>query len=197
MLGRARGSGAVEAAAAEEREAGPEQSPLEQTPADEPTPTIEALVEAHHRAVYAYAYRLTGRTQDAEDLVQQTFLVAQEHLDQLREARRAKGWLMAIARSQYSRLCRRKRPFLADDAEIELEQIAVDGEDETSIDRERLQAALDRLPPDSRTVLLMYYMEHLSYKQIAADLGVPIGTVMSRLARAKRRLRSWLGKERP
>ena len=102
---------------------------------------------------------------------------------------------MAIARSQYSRLCRRKRPFLADDAEIELEQIAVDREDDTLIDRERLQTALDRLPADSRTVLLMYYMEHLSYKQIAAALDVPIGTVMSRLARAKRRLRSWLGKE--
>ncbi len=174
--------------------AGSERSETELTEAQEPILPIEELVRCYHRAVYAYAYRLTGRTQDAEDLAQQTFLVAQQHLVQLRDPDRARGWLLAIARSQYCRLCRRKRPFLADDADIELEQLAADGDDGMRIDEEQLQAALNKLTPDYRTVVLMYYMEHLSYREIARELEIPIGTVMSRLARAKAQLRILLGK---
>lgn len=157
--------------------------------------TIDALVADHHRAVYVYAYRLTGRVQDAEDLTQQTFLVAQKKLDQLRESARARAWLLAICRSQYCRLCRKKRPFLADDAEIELDSVASCSDDDGGLDSEKLQMVLDQMSPPFRTVILMYYMEQLSYREIADRLGVPIGTVMSRLARAKTRLRSAFGGE--
>jgi RNA polymerase sigma factor (sigma-70 family) len=60
---------------------------------------------------------------------------------------------------------------------------------EREIDAERLQAAIDSLEDDFKTTLLLFYFEHRSYREIAETLGVPIGTVMSRLARAKARLR--------
>ncbi len=172
------------------------QIPVSQIPMTQmDEPNIDDLVREHHRAVYAYAYRLAGNSQDAEDVTQQAFLVAQQNLSQLRSLERARGWLLAIARSQYCRLCRRKRPFLADDAEIELEQIATQGDDGPEYDEERLQAALETMSPPYRMVVLMYYMEHHSYREIAEQLEIPIGTVMSRLARAKSQLRLALGGE--
>src|SRR5476651_2130949 len=64
-------------------------------------PTIEALVEAHYAALYRYAYRLSGSSQQAEDLTQETFCLAQSKLHQLREPERAKSWLFSILRNAY------------------------------------------------------------------------------------------------
>src|SRR5476651_2568409 len=64
-------------------------------------PTIEALVEAHYAALYRYAYRLSGASQEAEDLTQETFCLAQTKLDQLRDESRAKSWLFTILRNAY------------------------------------------------------------------------------------------------
>jgi RNA polymerase sigma-70 factor (ECF subfamily) len=155
----------------------------------DPRPDIVTLVTEHHAAVYRYAFRLTGSAVDAEDLVQQAFLLAHQRLAQLREASRAAGWLMAIVRNCFLKDKRRTRPSepLLD------EPLGPDDEEFPDwVDPEQLQLALGQLPDEARAILLMFFFEDCSYKEIAESLNVPIGTVMSRLSRAKTRLRQLL-----
>lgn len=149
------------------------------------------LVTRHYAELYAYAYRLTGRTADAEDLTQQTFLAACAAYSTLRDPSCARGWLYAILRSQYlKQFCRQGAPLL-DEGQADLAQIP-EKTAEPQFDQERLQQALDSLPPEFKVAVLMFYFEGCSYKQIASELNVPLGTVMSRLARAKKRLKTAL-----
>ena len=154
---------------------------------------FSALVVAHHAALYRYAYRLCGCAAEADDLTQQAFLVAQQKLHQLREADRAAAWLFAVLRSCFLKSLRRQRPVNAATLNLEVEQFAGPTPDAAEIDRERLAAALADLPEEFRLVVLMFYFEELSYQEIAEQLEIPIGTVMSRLSRAKGHLRRRLG----
>lgn len=153
---------------------------------------ITQLVLDHHREIYAYAYRLCGSIADAEDLSQMVFLTAYEKLDQLRDPAKTRGWLYAILRSHFLKLCRKKRPVTAAAIEMDFDQLAQPVGDAIDIDRERLQNALAALPDTHRLVLVMFYFEQCSYQEIAERLDTPMGTVMSRLARAKARLRAEL-----
>jgi RNA polymerase sigma-70 factor (ECF subfamily) len=155
-------------------------------------PAIEALVEAHYAALYRYAFRLSGFAQEAEDLTQETFCLAQKSLHQLREENRAKSWLFSILRNAYLHRLR---------ASKQEKQISLDGIPEIPerspdplpvVDSAQLQTALDGLPEAFRTPLILYYFEEFSYKDIAEQMNVPLGTVMSRLARAKTFLRQRL-----
>ena len=159
---------------------------------DRAMPDIADLVAHHHAAVYGSAYRLTGMVADAEDLTQKVFLIAQQRLPQLRDPAAARSWLFTIARRCFIRDLRRSGPVLTACPQLDIENVPEEVPDEASIDREQLQAALDALPPDHRLVLVMFFFEELSYREIAEQLGVPMGTVMSRLARAKARLRESL-----
>lgn len=152
---------------------------------------LEALVTDHHAALYRYAYRLTGSVHDAEDLTQQTFLVAREKLAQVRAAEHVRGWLCAVLRNGYLKSFRQHVPTPAATLGLNLDGIAEEA-GESLIDSEQLQAALEQVPGDFRLVLLMFYFEQLSYREIATALAIPLGTVMSRLARAKNCLRNLL-----
>ena len=156
---------------------------------------LTALVLAHHAAVYRYACRLCGSPTDAEDLTQQTFLIAQQKLHQLREPERACAWLLAVVRSCFLKSVRKPRPTPAADIDLLVNEVADNESPVDPIDREELAAALDDLPDEFRLVLLMFYFEELSYHQIAEQLDIPIGTVMSRLSRAKEHLRRRLAPE--
>jgi RNA polymerase sigma-70 factor (ECF subfamily) len=153
---------------------------------------ITQLVLDHHREIYAYAYRLCGSVADAEDLTQMVFLTAHEKLAQLRNIAKARGWLYAILRSHFLKQCRKKRPVPAATIEMNFDELAGPVEEASDIDRERLQNALAELPDTHRIVLVMFYFEQCTYQEIAERLEMPIGTVMSRLARAKTRLRNQL-----
>ena len=157
---------------------------------------IERLVAEHHRAVYAYAFRLCGSAADAEDLTQQVFLIAQQRLDQLRNPVCARSWLMTILRNRFLKDSQRPLAVPATNIGLNLDLIPMEIPREVlfngDIDRSRLQEALGKLPPDFSLVLAMYYFEDCSYRDIAAELNLPIGTVMSRLARAKGHLRAML-----
>jgi RNA polymerase sigma-70 factor (ECF subfamily) len=100
--------------------------------------------------------------------------------------------LYAILRNNFLKTCRKHRPRPVADLQISLESMPAEVPDDEAIDRERLQQALDELPPDFRLVLVMFYFEDCSYRQIADELALPIGTIMSRLARAKGYLRAKL-----
>jgi len=152
---------------------------------------VQSLVDEHYEALYRYAYRLSGTTADAEDLVQEAFCRAQEKLGQLRELERAKAWLFSILRNTYLhrlRLGQRSRTVPLND----LGDVAEPPENLPEIEPQKLQEALSELPEIFRTPVIMFYFEEFSYRDIAEQMEVPLGTVMSRLARAKSYLRSRL-----
>lgn len=153
---------------------------------------IASLVREHHADVYRYACRLAGCPIEAEDLAQQTFLIAHRRLDQLREQERVRAWLLAIVRRCFLKSLRRTRPVAAQDLNFNVEEVADRTPNISQVDREELHAALGELPDEFRVVLLMFYFEELPYHAIAAELELPIGTVMSRLSRAKGHLRKKL-----
>ncbi|MEE3371814.1 MAG: sigma-70 family RNA polymerase sigma factor [Planctomycetota bacterium] len=150
---------------------------------------IEELIDQHHATLYRYAYRLTGRVEDAEDLTQQVFLLAQQKLHQIRDYSKSRSWLFAVLRTCFLKNCRKRVETPATGMAMEIDDIPQDVPGGDGIDRERLQQAINELPETFRLVLLMYYFEECSYKEIAAQLEIEIGTVMSRLSRAKARLR--------
>ena len=149
------------------------------------------LVDNHLEAVYRYARRLAASVADAEDLTQQVFLTAAERCDQLREPDRARAWLFAILRTHFLRDRRRWLPATATACGYDLSTVP-DEPDRAVIDADGLQQALAELTEMHRLILAMFYYEHKSYREIATDLDLPIGTVMSRLARAKAQLRARL-----
>ena len=160
---------------------------------DRPSADLSRWVAEHHVSLYRYAFRLTGSVPDAEDLTQQTFLIAQQKMDQVRDAQKVRAWLFTVLRSCFLKSLRKKSPLPAGDMELEIELAAVDRfPRESEVDGERLQAALNGLADEFRVVLAMFYFEEYSYKEIAERLEVPMGTVMSRLSRAKRHLRNAL-----
>jgi RNA polymerase sigma-70 factor (ECF subfamily) len=157
-----------------------------------PAADIGQLIADHHAAVYRYAFRLTGTTCDAEDLTQQTFLAAHVGLAQLREPKNARAWLFTILRNSYTRMQAKRVALPVSRLNIDLDALPEDVSDDLVVDQERLQQAIDDLPDDFKVVLLLFYFEECSYREIAERLSLPTGTVMSRLARAKARLRARL-----
>jgi RNA polymerase sigma-70 factor (ECF subfamily) len=153
---------------------------------------VERLVDEYYASLYRYAYRLSGSAPDAEDLTQEAFCTAQRKLGQLRDPTRAKSWLFSILRNAY--LHRRRADkhqhlvpvdSLADVAEPPPDPLP-------PVEPERLQQALNELPEVFRTPIILYYFEEFSYRDIADQMDLPLGTVMSRLARAKAHLRARL-----
>ncbi len=153
---------------------------------------VRLLVDEHYRSLYRYAYRLSGSVADAEDLTQEAFCTAHERIGQLRDPACARAWLFRILRNHYLVRLRSKPPLPT----VSMDELAnqPDHTDETprDWDAEDLQRALDEMPEAFRTPIILFYFEQYSYREIAELLGVPIGTVMSRLARAKAFLRSRL-----
>jgi RNA polymerase sigma-70 factor, ECF subfamily len=153
---------------------------------------VDELVEAHYRCLYAFAYRLSGSVQEAEDLTQEAFCQAQTKLDQLREWDRARSWLFTILRNIYLHRVRASKQS----HQLPMDEVG-DVPDRLpdplpAVDGEKLQEALNELPEGWRTPLILFYFEEFSYREIADQMNVPLGTVMSRLARAKAFLRSRL-----
>jgi RNA polymerase sigma-70 factor (ECF subfamily) len=154
--------------------------------------SVQQLVDAHYLGLYRYAYRLTGSSADAEDLTQEAFCKAQSQFGQLRDETRAKAWLFSILRNGYLHRIRNQKQQRA----VSLESV---GDLPCSppgplpeIDPEQLQEALNELDEVFRTPIILYYFEDFSYRDIAEQMDLPIGTVMSRLARAKAHLRARL-----
>jgi RNA polymerase sigma-70 factor, ECF subfamily len=153
---------------------------------------LQALVDAHYEALFRYAYRLTGSAADAEDLTQEAFGKAFTRLSQLREHDRAKAWLFRILRNLYLHKVRddKRHRIVPLDAVGDLP--GRDTDDPPEIEPEKLQLALNELEEGFRTPLILFYFEEFSYRDIAEQMALPIGTVMSRLARAKAFLRAKL-----
>lgn len=160
-------------------------------------PNLAELVQQHYAALYRYAFRLSGSHADAEDTLQQAFLAAYRHLDQLRDPGRARSWLFSIVRNVYLKHVRSEQLRAA----VSLEEAvapAAEASPHRQLELDELQQVLNELPEEHRSPIILFYFHEFSYKEIAKHLEVPIGTVMSRLARGKDYLRSRLAaKESP
>lgn len=156
---------------------------------------VQELVEQNYESLYRYAFRLSGSAADADDLTQETFCRAQMQLHQLRDADRAKAWLFAILRNCFLLRNRSQRTERTVELSAAGELPAREETDDREISPERLQEALDELPEPFRTPVILFYFEEFSYREIAEQMNLPIGTVMSRLARGKAHLRRRLTAE--
>jgi RNA polymerase sigma factor (sigma-70 family) len=148
------------------------------------------LLERHRASLYASALSILGERGEAQDAVQDAFLIALQRLADLREPTAAAAWLHAIVRNACRMRLRASRETPSEiltldrrdelDPEDALERLAL---------RDWVWTALERLPESLRaTIMLRYFTRRCSYAEIGAILGIPIGTVRSRLNQAKRRL---------
>jgi len=161
---------------------------------DAPCPVaITELVEQFAELLYRYAYRLTGNAADAEDLTQQTFLTAQQKQNQLRNCQSIKWWLCSILRNAF--LTSRRHRGRTQSLEGVIDSLCLDEPPDTLVEPDELQRALLELPEEHRSPLILFYFEEFSYQEIAEQMQLPIGTVMSRLSRAKAFLRRRLSEE--
>ena len=152
----------------------------------------ESLITALYQDVYRYAYWLCKNQPLAQDLVQETFLRAWRSLDSLQNGKAAKAWLFTILRRENARLYERYRPDLVD---IDDQSIAESDNEEpdSKMDRELLHNAINRLESDYREPLLLQVVGGFSGKEIADILGLNNNTVMTRLFRARSKLKQEFG----
>jgi RNA polymerase sigma factor (sigma-70 family) len=157
---------------------------------------FDAAVLPHLNAAYNLARWLTRDDQDAQDVVQEACLRAFKYWKSF-SGRDCRSWLLAIVRNTYYSWLRQRsvQPELTDDGEIDDVDDAVRNPENVLLqnaDRQLLKAALEDLPAEFREAIVLREMEGLSYKEIADIASVPIGTIMSRLARARKRLQIYL-----
>lgn len=162
---------------------------------------FEAQALPHLDALYRTALRMTGEGAAAEDLVQEAFLRAYRNFDRFEPGTNLRAWMYTILTNTYINDYRRKSraPAVTDFAEAEPEGVEEAPRltaEEVEALKERLgdeaKKALEKVPPEFRIVFLLSTFDEMSYKEIAEVLGIPMGTVMSRLFRARRILREEL-----
>jgi RNA polymerase sigma-70 factor, ECF subfamily len=160
----------------------------------DPRLRYEQWVEAYAPELFRFAYRLTGNYQVTEDLVQETFTEAWKSIGSQREPAKARAWLFQILRYRHAHLVRDVRTHvqpgpLAEGMDMpQQSQPPVDA----LAEREVLQQALGELSPEVRETFLLVFMEGLKCREAAEELHVPLGTVLSRINRARMALRSRL-----
>jgi len=171
------------------------------TPVDEKRQSFEREALVHLDALYRVALRLTANAADADDLVQETMLKAYRAWDQYEKGTNAKGWLMTILRHAFINEYRRRTRHPENVDLDTIEPFAVFGEvqDEDPqgaffdkiVDDEVLRE-IDKLPEAFRETLVLSDVEGMSYQEIAKILEIPVGTVKSRLFRARKVLQGRL-----
>ena len=150
------------------------------------------LVDRWHDAVWRYTRRLTGDDESARETVQDIWLRVVRSMPRLRDPTRLRPWLFGIARRAIMDRVRERYaapdPVSIDDVDV----AAADLEEDSSDDVEALREELARVPFVGREALILFYLRELTLEQIAEVLAIPVGTVKSRLFRARRLLREQL-----
>ncbi len=160
-------------------------------------PGVMAAMEACIPALRSYAWALLRNRQDADDLVHDCLLRALDRLHTRRPDAELKPWLFAIlhnlfiSRTRWARVRARTEPMNATHEAT----LGTAPSQESELRWKELVAAVDRLPHDQRAVVLLVTVEDMSYAEVAKVLDVPVGTVVSRLSRARERLRRALDGE--
>ena len=173
------------------------------TPAAPAPSSWEAIVIEHSARVYRLAYRLTGNQHDAEDLTQEVFVRVFRSLSTYQPGT-FEGWLHRITVNLFLDQVRRRQRIRIDAIGPDAEAIPSQagdlqperGYEQANLDRD-VQRALDALPPRYRAAVVLCDIEDLSYQEIAVTLGVKLGTVRSRIHRARAMLRQSLAHRDP
>lgn len=180
---------------------------VEGTDADAPVPyqppSWEEIVTEHSARVYRLAYRLSGNQHDAEDLTQETFVRVFRSLSSFTPGT-FEGWLHRITTNLFLDMVRRRRRIrmdpLGDDADHVPGGVGPGtperGFEHANLDHD-VQRALDELSPEFRAAVVLCDIEGLSYEEIALTLGIKLGTVRSRIHRARGQLRVALAHRAP
>jgi RNA polymerase sigma-70 factor (ECF subfamily) len=174
--------------------------PLTQTPADATSggSSFEELAVPLFAPLYNFACWLAQDRHEAEDLVQETYAKALKGFASFAQGTNFRAWMYRILRNSFlnSRTGMRAASIPIDDDSDQFVLPPVEDNPEslllTRADQERIRAALERLPLRFREVILLCDMEEMSYREIASTLGIPLGTVMSRLSRARAAMRELL-----
>ena len=164
-----------------------------------PSTGFEELAMPLFDSLYNLAHWLVRNKSDAEDLVQETYRKALASFASFQTGTNFRAWMFRILKNTFLSSCSRleRRMTLAVDSEPEGPELAVESETPETIliersNRKQVQRAIDELPTHFREALLLFEVEELSYREIAEILSIPIGTVMSRLTRARRAVRESL-----
>ena len=145
------------------------------------------LVERYQAEAIGHAVAVLGNREDAKDAVQEAFLDAYQALGRFDATRRFYPWFYTILRNRCLKLAAKRRATVP----LEIPEIfaaGIEGPEETLA----LEKALAALPAPDREIVLLRHLDGLSYEELAERLSIPIGTVMSRLFQARRRLRQKL-----
>jgi RNA polymerase sigma-70 factor (ECF subfamily) len=154
---------------------------------------LTPIVDRFYGPLYQFAVRLTKSESDAADLVQETFFTLIQHLHRIRDLSRIKCWLFTTLRRNFlmevrHRAKHREVEFLPDVHGLQTEHPS----HWSTLDALSVRRAILQLDESHRTALQLFYVKNLSYREIGKALEIPIGTVMSRLARGKAQLKSIL-----
>lgn len=179
---------------------GPEQSDAEAIERSFTEATaFDVIFERHYDSIYAFVTRAVG-TDSGADLAQDVFMLAFDQRRRFQTDRAsARPWLFGIARNLvrrwYRSEARRLRAYHRDAREVLPADFTADANDRLVADRMRteLRAGLEAIPPDERDAILLFALAELSYAEIADVVHVPVGTVKSRLHRARARLQHLVG----
>jgi RNA polymerase sigma factor (sigma-70 family) len=152
-------------------------------------PAFDELIERWHQPIWKYIRRLTGDDEAAHDVTQEVWLRVLRRVAQLRDGSKLRPWLFGIARrTMMDRL--RSQYATPAAADVDLDGLAAGNDWETlEEDLAAMQEELARLPVTEREILTLFYLQELSLAEVAQVVGVPAGTVKSRLFRARRLLR--------
>lgn len=155
------------------------------------------LVDSHYAPLYRFALSLARNSADASDLVQQTFFIWGTKGSTLRDISKAKTWLFTTLYREFLRVRRHdSRATSIEDLPVAEQDIAAEEVDRVRrLDASHVMAALQSVHETFRAPLTLFYLDDLSYLEIAEALEIPIGTVMSRLSRGKAQLRRALSEE--
>lgn len=152
---------------------------------------LRALYDRHAAAMLRLVRRMTARTGGAEEVLQETWLAVWSSAGGFRGDSPARGWLFGVAKRQALTHVRRTRPTPVELDEADEPADPVGDVESAVLDRiarDELAAAVRSLPEHLREVLLLVLADDLSYPEVAATLGIPVGTVKSRMSHARRRL---------
>ena len=163
---------------------------------------FKKLTYPHMKLLYNVALKYTGNVFDAEDIVQETYMMAFHKFSQLKDPDKCKPWLLRILRNNFLKTCQKenamqqlqKSDYIAF-LKSETQRKGADTLLEEAADTRIVNDAIDQLPIKYKEILILYYMDDMLYKDIASTLDIPIGTVMSRLNRAKEALKVKLLKQ--